>query len=356
VAGKLWLLYPPPHHPWSLMTWHVAGKLWLLYPPQTVPSEPTYSQIMLTPPLQWLDDLPSMPPSDRPITCLQRAGEALWLPDFWMHATLNLGESIAVGAQISLHSARSQAVHTALLATAPASSFALTLLASNHEPRSERHTILSAYAHAIDASPLHTNALFAALAAVGRMEHSTAVAHRASSWLQSHTAALERAVTNARVEKVPAARAIAILVCGLCSGTSGGSIDGGMISDGVMSDGISSDGLIDSTSVARKVHTRPTDELGASARRALLRALELNPQEELARAVLSKLGESSQAKLDGESSQVNRGEAALHSSQVNRGAESRRSLGRSMAASVGRRSRRREGLREGLRDELRDEL
>ena len=38
----------------------------------------------------------------RPLECLQREGDLLYLPSLWNHLTLNVGETIAVGAQEGL--------------------------------------------------------------------------------------------------------------------------------------------------------------------------------------------------------------------------------------------------------------
>ena len=38
--------------------------------------------------------------------CLQRAGQILWLPDFWQHATVNIGDTVAMGQQLGVKSVR----------------------------------------------------------------------------------------------------------------------------------------------------------------------------------------------------------------------------------------------------------
>lgn len=38
----------------------------------------------------------------RPLECVQKAGDVLYLPSLWNHMTLNIGETIGVGAQEGL--------------------------------------------------------------------------------------------------------------------------------------------------------------------------------------------------------------------------------------------------------------
>jgi hypothetical protein len=44
--------------------------------------------------------LPTLMPEQKPLQCTQKAGELLFVPQGWAHATLNMGEAIAVGQQL----------------------------------------------------------------------------------------------------------------------------------------------------------------------------------------------------------------------------------------------------------------
>ncbi|XP_055220798.2 jmjC domain-containing protein 8 isoform X3 [Gorilla gorilla gorilla] len=80
--------------------WHGPGyseviygrKRWFLYPPEKTPEfHPNKTT------LAWLrDTYPALPPSARPLECTIRAGEVLYFPDRWWHATLNLDTSVFI--------------------------------------------------------------------------------------------------------------------------------------------------------------------------------------------------------------------------------------------------------------------
>eukprot|EP01065_Artemidia_motanka_P020264 TRINITY_DN24286_c0_g1_i1.p2 TRINITY_DN24286_c0_g1~~TRINITY_DN24286_c0_g1_i1.p2 ORF type:complete len:364 (+),score=98.73 TRINITY_DN24286_c0_g1_i1:46-1092(+) len=79
-----------------------GAKLWLLWPPGAL------EQLAAMPDLLWplqvksgtlYSRLEELPVSARPRRCLQRAGEVLYLPDFWWHSTLNVGETFGFGQQ-----------------------------------------------------------------------------------------------------------------------------------------------------------------------------------------------------------------------------------------------------------------
>ena len=55
----------------------------------------------------------------RPLTCLQRAGDALYLPAGWKHATLNVGETVAAGEQAGYAAAERFATSTRALQGSP---------------------------------------------------------------------------------------------------------------------------------------------------------------------------------------------------------------------------------------------
>ena len=57
---------------------------------------PTYKE-----PHGWAQKvLPTLMPEQKPLQCTQKAGELLFVPQGWAHATLNMGEAIAVGQQL----------------------------------------------------------------------------------------------------------------------------------------------------------------------------------------------------------------------------------------------------------------
>ncbi|XP_049975712.1 jmjC domain-containing protein 8 [Alexandromys fortis] len=80
--------------------WHGPGfseviygrKRWFLYPPEKTPEfHPNKTT------LAWLQEIyPSLAPSARPLECTIQAGEVLYFPDRWWHATLNLDTSVFI--------------------------------------------------------------------------------------------------------------------------------------------------------------------------------------------------------------------------------------------------------------------
>uniref|UniRef100_A0A452DLQ4 JmjC domain-containing protein 8 n=2 Tax=Capra hircus TaxID=9925 RepID=A0A452DLQ4_CAPHI len=80
--------------------WHGPGfseviygrKRWFLYPPEKTPKfHPNKTT------LAWLQDTyPALTPSARPLECTIQAGEVLYFPDRWWHATLNLDTSVFI--------------------------------------------------------------------------------------------------------------------------------------------------------------------------------------------------------------------------------------------------------------------
>ena len=76
----------------------VGAKAWFLYPPGTLQAPDIPDP--LTDFNAWLQQvLPSLPEARKPIGCLQRAGEALFMPPGWVHGTMNVGETVGVGVQ-----------------------------------------------------------------------------------------------------------------------------------------------------------------------------------------------------------------------------------------------------------------
>ncbi|CAL1589116.1 unnamed protein product [Knipowitschia caucasica] len=80
--------------------WHGPGfseviygrKRWFLYPPE---QQPHFHPNMST--LSWVTHtLSSLPLEEAPLECTIRPGEALFFPDRWWHATLNLDTSVFI--------------------------------------------------------------------------------------------------------------------------------------------------------------------------------------------------------------------------------------------------------------------
>lgn len=72
-------------------------KRWFLYPPGKTPPGgvwPGYSQ------LDWFKLVyPTLQDDDKPIECVQEAGEILYLPESYYHGTINIGDTLAIGLQ-----------------------------------------------------------------------------------------------------------------------------------------------------------------------------------------------------------------------------------------------------------------
>ncbi|XP_015992186.2 jmjC domain-containing protein 8 isoform X4 [Rousettus aegyptiacus] len=85
--------------------WHGPGfseviygrKRWFLYPPEKTPEfHPNKTT------LSWLQNIyPALTPSARPLECTIQAGEVLYFPDRWWHATLNLDTSVFISTFLS---------------------------------------------------------------------------------------------------------------------------------------------------------------------------------------------------------------------------------------------------------------
>lgn len=67
-------------------------KRWFLYLPDEKPDfDPDAST------LQWYYNVyPTLKEEDKPIECTLKPGEILYIPDWWWHATLNLGETVFI--------------------------------------------------------------------------------------------------------------------------------------------------------------------------------------------------------------------------------------------------------------------
>lgn len=65
-------------------------KRWFLYPPGP---PPTFDPSRTT--LYWLKHVyPGLPEDKKPVECVLRPGEIIYLPSHWWHATLNIGDTV----------------------------------------------------------------------------------------------------------------------------------------------------------------------------------------------------------------------------------------------------------------------
>lgn len=83
----------------------VAGaKRWFIYEPGTMPAVVRTRFNPLVSTRAWSQKewamIASLSASQQPIVCDQMPGEMLVLPERWIHATMNLGETVAIGGQV----------------------------------------------------------------------------------------------------------------------------------------------------------------------------------------------------------------------------------------------------------------
>ena len=208
-----------------------GAKFWMLYPPDRPrPPEHMYSRMMLSHPSKFLAELGATPAAERPVVCLQRAGEVLWLPNFWLHATMNVGHSIALGAQTHFNLGRLATggpdVHAAFqgeLERAASSYFTRSILLSKEMdemhraamrgtglPREQQdHKLLDGFQKVVDASPLHIGSVTNVLSGAGQMGASGA--EKAVGTLRDTVEAVHRQAQSGHISPRAAARCLALL-------------------------------------------------------------------------------------------------------------------------------------------------
>ena len=74
-----------------------GSKHWFLYPPGTAASVP---MDVISGVQYWARNVLPTLGGNKPMQCTQKPGEILYVPQGWIHATLNIGEAVAVGGQI----------------------------------------------------------------------------------------------------------------------------------------------------------------------------------------------------------------------------------------------------------------
>lgn len=160
---------------------------------------------MLSPTTHWFRTLASLPAEARPTVCLQRSGELLWLPDSWLHATLNVGESLAVGAQTRLVKVDSERTFRSLVERNEGCYFAALQSMVNADPNDGPGAVRKVRA-ALGVSPLHMNVRLAAF------EHAAVLGQDASlALLQDAKQAMEAQVAAGQVQPAHAAHCLAAL-------------------------------------------------------------------------------------------------------------------------------------------------
>ena len=102
-SGASWHVDPARTAAWNAL---LSGtKRWALYPPGVAPPGVEVQIDAATgairhsspPSLRWfLEVYPYLPPERRPLECVQRPGETIFVPSGWWHCVLNLEESVAV--------------------------------------------------------------------------------------------------------------------------------------------------------------------------------------------------------------------------------------------------------------------
>ena len=87
---------PAHYHKAAVNTLVYGRKRWLLWPP-------TSAQYSAMPAAKWVaaGGIDAAAKEGRtPLTCVQRAGDVMYLPDFWGHAVLNEAASVAVATEV----------------------------------------------------------------------------------------------------------------------------------------------------------------------------------------------------------------------------------------------------------------
>ena len=104
-SGSIWHTDPNATSAWNAVV--TGAKKWILYPPECVPPgvHPSPDRTLVggpLPPLEWPLDFyeeatgPHVEAARRPLECVCRAGEVIYVPTGWWHAVINLEPSIAI--------------------------------------------------------------------------------------------------------------------------------------------------------------------------------------------------------------------------------------------------------------------
>jgi hypothetical protein len=74
-------------------------KLWAFYDPESLPATTEAEAMVVLPPLRWMREYGGGADKGHLQWCVQQPGDLLFVPDYWHHWTLNLGETLGFGAQ-----------------------------------------------------------------------------------------------------------------------------------------------------------------------------------------------------------------------------------------------------------------
>jgi hypothetical protein len=96
--------FPPHKHTAAWLALVVGRKYWTFLPPGAISAEglgsqDLYAQAALNAPELWSDELREKLRGKGMRECMQRPGEVIFVPHLWWHATANVGDAIAIGAQ-----------------------------------------------------------------------------------------------------------------------------------------------------------------------------------------------------------------------------------------------------------------
>ena len=82
----------------SWLMLYYGRKRWLMLPPEGKGRAHAYVGVHSA--VQWIDQvLPTLAAEERPLECMQEAGELLYLPAHWPHLTLNIGDAVGLAEQ-----------------------------------------------------------------------------------------------------------------------------------------------------------------------------------------------------------------------------------------------------------------
>ena len=115
-------------------------KRWFLYPPSVGAPPGGYNQFEAA--LKWYEKTyDALPDADKPVECMQYPGEVFYVPEDWYHATINVGETVAVVGQASMPAEGSMMYHV--------------YAALDYGDRKDRRMSLAHFAEALKVAPEH---------------------------------------------------------------------------------------------------------------------------------------------------------------------------------------------------------
>ena len=179
------------------------------------------------------------------------------MPDFWLHATLNVGDAVGFGGQLDPARVKRRQALDRLLASAPRNYFASTMVFTNMAKNSPGR--LAVIEKTLAMSPLHMSTRVHAIQHV--RAQGVSGAKKATLFLSEGVDAFEVQLRAFGLSLAPVSHCIALLAWKAAA----------LIRDGTAS------------------LSGATEELIDVARQAALRALELDPSEKMAKSLISLL-------------------------------------------------------------------